>query len=39
MGPEELFATFYQQRHGHDPSQAVLVLFRRLYGEEAVAAS
>jgi exonuclease SbcD len=38
MGPEELFATFYQQARGHDAPEAVLALFRRLYEEEVVAA-
>ncbi len=39
MGPEELFSAYYQQARGHQAPEAVLALFRRLYEEEALAAS
>jgi len=39
MGPDELFATFHHQARGHQAPEAVLDLFRRLYEEEALAAS
>jgi exonuclease SbcD len=39
MGPEELFSAYHQQARGHQAPEAVLALFRRLYEEEALAAS